>query len=97
MQEVRCNGAACVLNKKIYMTGGTEEEDGLSSVERYDPAKNQWETVAPMNVERTQHNCCAMNGAIFVVGGCDGYMNWYTSVEKYDEQIDKWTIVRPYF
>ena len=37
-----------VLDGKLYAVGGESDEDFLSSVERYYPALNAWETVAPM-------------------------------------------------
>ena len=41
----------------------------LSSVERYDPATNAWEAVAPMVVERFAHAMAALDGKLYAVGG----------------------------
>ena len=40
------NSAAAVLDGKLYAVG-VYNGDHLSSVERYDPAANVWEAVAP--------------------------------------------------
>ena len=48
----------CVLNGRLYAVGGIVGSAYLSSVERYDEGKDQWEMVASMNSER------------FVVGVC---------------------------
>ena len=52
--EARSRAGVAVLDGKLYVVGGITAEqvfrgDGaLSSVERYDPATNAWEAVAPM-------------------------------------------------
>ena len=46
-------GAVVVLDGKLYAMGGYNDDDGiLSSVERYDPALDAWEAVAPMGTAR---------------------------------------------
>ena len=45
--------AMAVLDGKLYAVGGYNDDEGrLSSVERYDPATNAWEAVAPMATAR---------------------------------------------
>jgi len=41
-----------VLDGKLYAVGGELDDDFLSSVERYDPAANTWEAVAPLATAR---------------------------------------------
>ena len=41
-----------MLDGKLYAVGGDSRVGSLSSVERYDPALNAWETVAPMGAGR---------------------------------------------
>ena len=56
MAEARYKHAVAALDGKLYAVGGSdddEDDDGaLSSVERYDPASNAWEAVAPMATAR---------------------------------------------
>ena len=48
MMEERFDHAVAVLDGKLYAVGGRNEDGYLSSVERYDPALDAWEAVAPM-------------------------------------------------
>ena len=59
MATPREGHAVAVLDGKLYAVGG-DNEDGvtLSSVERYDPALDAWEAVAPLPADR----CCAARG-----------------------------------
>ena len=52
MAEARNKLGVAVLDGKLYAVGGDSDDGFLSSVERYDPALNAWETVAPMGAGR---------------------------------------------
>ena len=53
MATPREKHAVAVLDGKLYVAGGRGAGyDRLSSVERYDPATNAWEAVAPMATAR---------------------------------------------
>lgn len=66
----------------------------LSSVERYDPAKDSWEMVAPMADKRINFGVSVMLGFIFVVGGHNG-VSHLSSIERYDPHQNQWTVCRP--
>ena len=51
MATARCHLTVAVLDGKVYAVGGFSGGD-LSSVERYDPATNAWQVVAPMATAR---------------------------------------------
>ena len=53
MSTARFGAGACVLGGRLYAVGG--RDDGyklLSSVERYDEEKDEWEAVADMSTAR---------------------------------------------
>ena len=52
MATPRDNHAVAVLDGKLYAVGGYNDDGFLSSVERYDPAANTWEAVAPLTTAR---------------------------------------------
>ena len=53
MAAARYAHAVAVLDGKLYAVGGYSGDGSyLSSVERYDPALDAWEAVAPMGEER---------------------------------------------
>jgi kelch-like protein 17 (actinfilin)/kelch-like protein 20 len=71
------------------MGGSGPTNDYLSSVERFDPAKNAWEAVAPMSTARTCPAAAAIDGKLYVMGGHDG-QNRLSSVERYDPATNEW-------
>jgi len=66
----------------------------LNTVERYDPIKESWEFVAPMNVKRSRMALVTCNSKLYAIGGYDGICN-LSSVECYDSDKDQWTMVTP--
>ena len=58
-----------VLEGKLYAVGGEDGSSKLSSVERYDPATNKWEAVAPMGSRRKYLGVAA---CLFVTQPADG-------------------------
>ena len=51
--HVNCLFGMVVLNNHLYAVGGQGDRATiLSSVERYDAEKDQWEAVASMSIER---------------------------------------------
>jgi N-acetylneuraminic acid mutarotase len=70
--------------------GGMDGQKRLSSVvERYDPAKNAWEAVAPMSMARYGLAAAAVDGKLYAMGGYDG-QNRLSSVERYDPAKNEW-------
>ena len=86
---------AVVLNGKIYAIGGvtgmSDGEVSLTTVEEYDPATDTWAAKADMNYPRKYFDACALNGKIYVFGGCTGNCaGVLSSVEEYDPATDTW-------
>ena len=86
---------ACVLEGKIYVTGGNVQYPNISAaLEVYDPVKDEWDiTKAPMPEEKYSHSICVLNEKIYSFGGwnnCDTGP-FYTKVEVYDPITDTWT------
>jgi len=68
--------------------GGHDGQNYLSSVERYDPATNAWEAVAPMSTARSSP-AAAIDGKLYVMGG-SGPNGYLSSVERYDPATNEW-------
>jgi len=64
------SGADVVPKRKqfIYAVAGKNREGALSSVERYDMAKNTWELVRSMPASYYAHSGCVLNDMIYVTG-----------------------------
>jgi hypothetical protein len=73
MSVSRLKFGACVLQGKIYVTGGKGSFAGnfMSSVEKYSPATDTWRAVAPMPDGRSGHCAVSVGSAIYVLGGFD--------------------------
>lgn len=93
MLQARENFALVYLNGRVLAVGGYEAAS-LSSVECYDPFKNKWEFVAPMNLKRHSHSAAIHKNRLFVLGGIARVMNVNDSIEYYDPTVDKWTMVQ---
>lgn len=60
------------MGKFVYVVGGSKEWKRMNTCERYDPDLNQWNVMAPMNVQRSNIGLVAINGLLYAVGGYDG-------------------------
>ena len=77
----------------VYAVGGYDGHRSVSSVERYDEEKNEWEAVADMGNVRGFVGVCVLDGRMYAVGGVDADGNSLASVERYDEAKNEWVAV----
>jgi N-acetylneuraminic acid mutarotase len=70
MPTARRGLSACIANGKIYAIGGQGGIEFLSTVEEYDPVADKWTEKTDMPMSRFDHACSAMDGKIYVFGGC---------------------------
>ncbi|KAJ8381964.1 hypothetical protein SKAU_G00027420 [Synaphobranchus kaupii] len=88
MVNVRGYGSA-VLDNYLFIVGGyrmTSQE--ISAAHCYNPCRNEWNQVAPLNQKRSNFKLLAVNGKLYAVGGqCLG------TVECYCPDQDWWTCV----
>ena len=84
----------CTIKSVILISGGYDGSNYLKTCFLYKPISNNFEPIAIMNVENRGHALVNMNNKfVFSIGGLnhqDGYLN---SIEKYDPDTNKWTIV----
>lgn len=73
----------------LISAGGFDGNADLSSVERYDPVRNEWTIVANMTVRRSGFGMISVNGKLHAVGGYDG-VNYLSSAEIYDHKLNCW-------
>ena len=79
----------------IYNIGGIVDGFVVTDrVERLNVASQTWDEVAPMNEKRHYASAVECNEKIIVAGGRNdvGRLN---SVEKYDPDVNQWTIMKP--
>ncbi|XP_078491168.1 kelch-like protein 12 [Ciona intestinalis] len=93
MQTTRRWFAAVVFNNVIYAIGGYDGKRRLKSVEKYNVDDDTWVYVENMNIERGSYAACVAQNKICVVGGLDSEKKVLKSIECYDDQTDKWSVV----
>jgi len=74
------------LDGKLYFVGGWNDSGSLNLAERYDPATNQWQTLAAMSAARTGVAAAVLNGKLYAIGGAG-----LSSVEIFDPATGQWT------
>jgi len=97
----RNSAAAAVINGKIYVVGGRQNQTdkngemrmvNVSNLEIYDPVTNSWESRAVMPLAQGGLAATSTNGKLYVFGG----EQWYPSQKVfanawvYDPDTDRW-------
>ena len=83
----------------IYFIGGKEcssdECEYLTSVDRYDLSKNQWEKAADIQMARSDFSGAAANEKIYIAGGKSrmGRLPESCQCEVYDETTNEWQFI----
>ncbi|XP_054091392.1 kelch-like protein 7 [Zeugodacus cucurbitae] len=68
MLEPRGNVGLTIAKGQIYVLGGTKSVLGVC-VQSYDPFKNVWTKISPMNIERSNTCGLYLNERILAIGG----------------------------
>ena len=93
-RHARITPSRCSTARSMLLAGSAGGVGRLSSVERYDPATNAWEAVAPMASARRWNALAVLDGKLYAVGGvCNG--GALSLVERYDPALDAWEAVAP--
>ena len=97
MPTARMFLSTSVVNGKIYAIGGSSIiEEGVATVERYDPETDTWTTRSPMPTRRWGLSTCVVDGKIYAIGGAQDWpIPGLRTVEEYDPVTDTWTPKSP--
>ncbi|MBI4419300.1 MAG: hypothetical protein HY560_00600, partial [Gemmatimonadetes bacterium] len=80
---------------RVFALGGWNDIQSYQAhVERYDPAGDQWLTVAPLPRAQSGHAAAQAGGLIYLVGGFDG-TNPLATAQVYDPVADSWDALPP--
>ena len=89
MLSARRDHAVCVFQGTLYVAGGFNGTDDLSSVEMYVVAADKWVPVASMSKRRSGLSMAVLNRKVHALGGYDG--DKYLSVsEALDLRAGEW-------
>jgi N-acetylneuraminic acid mutarotase len=84
------------INGTLYVTGGVDSKNTLSSTLAYDPITNNWTEKASMPTAREHLTSSVVDGKLYVIGGRTNGMAFNVDAnEAYDPITDKWTILEP--
>jgi kelch-like protein 10 len=83
MHLLRSDASAASLNGKIYIVGGFDGDEVLSSAEVFDPDTNEWTFIHPMESPRSGLSLVAYNNFLHAIGGFDDFTR-LTSGERYN-------------
>ena len=96
MPTARGGLATVAVNGIIYAMGGQGPGFGpnagggfFSTVEAYDPVKDNWTEKAKMPSEKGSFGICAVNEKIYTIAGIAFQI--FSEVEEYDPATDTWT------
>jgi len=84
------DGACAAANNKIYLFGGTDGTNFVTTVFEFDIATNTWTTKSSMPAARVFSRAAVLNGLIYVIGGTAGGGTG-GEVYVYDPVADSWS------
>jgi N-acetylneuraminic acid mutarotase len=102
MQYPREAPATALIGGKIYVAGGWNSMYRSPTVtvpptEVYDPATSTWSGQADsMPDAYAAGGVAALDGLMYVIGGCDAVNCGHSEVQVYDPATDTWTLSAPY-
>ncbi|VDO63128.1 unnamed protein product, partial [Haemonchus placei] len=98
LNQIRSNGGVAVVDRFIYAVCGQDwNYDALNSIERYNPATDQWMSdVAPCHTSRFWIGVAALEEHLYAIGGCEDLRRQSLNiVERYDVRRNEWTSAAP--
>ena len=88
--------AAAGLNGQVYLFGNRPGYRTVASTnEVYDPAKNAWAMLPPMNPGRFAMGVASLNGKIYILGGNTPGIGVRCLNQVYDPATSTWTTLAP--
>lgn len=96
MLNLRYTFPVVYFRNKIFVLGGRvygeDEVSILNECECFSYAKNEWTTIAPMNLKRCTASAFVYRDKIWVVGGYSGNFIRSKLIESYDPDTNIWKI-----
>ena len=72
-----------VVNNQVYICGGFNGSLRVRTVDVYEPVKDVWTTVQPMEARRSTLGAAVLDGMVYAVGGFDGSTGQLNLLDKY--------------
>ncbi|XP_029472444.1 kelch-like protein 6 isoform X1 [Rhinatrema bivittatum] len=84
-----------VLGGKVYVIGGFNGMQRISSVETYDPFHNYWTEAAPLLVNVSSFAAASHSKKLYVIGGGPNGKLATDNTQCYDPVTNKWSLKSP--
>ena len=69
MLQCRYGATAAVIGSRLYVCGGCNNHDCLSSLECFDPVADTWEIMPSMSQRRSHVAAAVIAGRLYICGG----------------------------
>lgn len=94
----QCNFGTSVINNKLYVVGGCYNDDQMEEFVHgfgfcFDPTRNAWQNIAPMNTERCRFYLGAVGNKLYAIGGdpaASMETGEFAQCECYDLETRRW-------
>ena len=85
---------ALLLNGKVLVAGGFNDQSPLASSELYDPDTGNWTLTGSLGTARFNDNAGTLlsNGKVLFAGGYSGAASYLTTAELYDPTSGTWSV-----
>jgi len=91
MPTARFGMATAVYESRIYLIGGDLGGSLAGVVERYDPNRNSWESLADKPIPVADVHAAVVGGKIYVPGGRLASREMTNLLAVYDPRLDQWS------
>ncbi len=94
LPEPRCAYALVAQEDALYLFGGWDGQQYVSTTYAYDVGRDEWRELPPSSVARGFAGATSLNGRLYVVGGYDGEKE-LTDCASYDPTSQTWSACAP--
>ena len=93
MVSKRVSHGAVVINNTIYVVGGWDGQGVVKSVEMMNPVTGEWSVVSTFPRVRMKSGVAALDGKIYMVGGCLQTLEPCYKAEVFDPITLEWSLL----
>ncbi|XP_038057011.1 kelch-like protein 24 isoform X2 [Patiria miniata] len=93
LNVARYQHCSSVLTGHIFVIGGYDGQNKLSSVEMYESKNNTWTCIQPMITPVAFATATAFNGRLFVIGGMTQDDRVFNGIQCYNLESQTWSII----
>ena len=75
INERRYDACGAAMNSKVFIAGGWQGKEVISSCEVYDPSTDEWQLIPSLRVPRYDASMVCVQGKLYVLGGSTTFKN----------------------